>query len=229
MSVLVWTTLVLTVFYPVGCAAAACFGCIMTVPSVAVYAFVTAFLSVCAVIIGFFDKEKAASKSAMAVSAVLPPLSLVGAIFCVIKCSTAFVAVCCLVSAVCSVTLAIRNGKPFVLKTVSLSFAALLIIPAGFIMTVILLFGKLSANTVVRTVGSPSGHYYIEVVDSDQGALGGDTRVELNERVLDLGIFGIQKKPRRLYTGHYGEYSDMEIYWKDDSCVVINSVGYGVD
>lgn len=101
--------------------------------------------------------------------------------------------------------------------------------PAGFVMTVTLLFGKLSANTVVRTVGSPSGQYYVEVIDSDQGALGGDTRVELNERVLDLGVFGILKKPRRLYTGHYGEYMDMEIYWKDDSCVVIDSVCYSVD
>ena len=229
MSALVWATLLLTVLYPAGYAAAACFGCVLTVPSVAVYAFVTAFLSVCTVIIGFFDKEKSATKSAMAASAVLPPFSLVGAVFCMIRCSTAFVAVCCLVSVVCSVILAVRYGGPFVVKTVSLILAALLIIPAGFIMTVILLFGKLSANTVVRTVGSPSGQYYVEVVDSDQGALGGDTRVELYENVLDLGIFRIQKKPRRLYTGHYGEYRDMEIFWKDDSCVVINSAWYSVD
>ena len=229
ISGLVWATLVLSVFYPVGCAAVACFGCILTVPSIAVYAFVTAFLSVCTVIIGFFVKEKSVSKSAMAVSAVLPPFSLICAVFCLIKCSTAFVAVCCLVSVVCSVTLAIRYGGPLILKTVSLVLTALLIIPAGSIMTVVLLFGKLSANTVVRTVESPSGQYYVEVIDSDQGALGGDTRVELYERVLDLGVFKIQKKPRRLYTGHYGEYSDMEIYWKDDSFVVINSVGYDVD
>jgi hypothetical protein len=79
----------------------------------------------------------------------------------------------------------------------------------------------------VNTIDSPSGKYYIEVIDVDAGATGASTLVEVNEKYkIDLVILKITKKSRIIYNGRIDEYKNMEVYWKDDSCVVINSKEY---
>lgn len=42
-------------------------------------------------------------------------------------------------------------------------------------------------------------------------------------------IFKIEKKPQRVYFGDWGEFVNMQIYWKDDGCLVINSVEYEIE
>ena len=72
-------------------------------------------------------------------------------------------------------------------------------------------------NTVVQTPESPDGEYVAQVIRSDQGALGGDTLVEVYPK----------EKPRqkqRVYVGEWGEYTAMEICWKTDTCLVINGM-----
>ena len=46
---------------------------------------------------------------------------------------------------------------------------------------------------------------------------------------LDLFIFRITKNPQRIYRGDWGEFEDMEIFWKDENCLVIDSVEYSVE
>ena len=82
----------------------------------------------------------------------------------------------------------------------------------------------MTENTVVMTLVSPQGTYTAKVINSDQGAMGGNTLVE----VYKGGLFGREKKVDRVYTGPWGEYETMEIYWKNDHCLVINSVEYMV-
>ena len=83
---------------------------------------------------------------------------------------------------------------------------------------------------MVKTVESPAGAYCAQVIDSDQGAMGGNTHVEVTEKSrLDLILFRIEKEPERVYSGEYGEYETMEIYWKDDACLVINGVEYEME
>ena len=90
-----------------------------------------------------------------------------------------------------------------------------------------LLDGNIGENTVVQTVTSPSGKYYAQLTDNDQGALGGATIVKVHEvSGIDTFLFKAEKKPREVYHGHWGEFMDMQIYWKDDECLVINSVEY---
>jgi hypothetical protein len=36
-------------------------------------------------------------------------------------------------------------------------------------------------------------------------------------------------RPKQLYLGEWGEYETMDIYWKNDDCLVINGKEYGVD
>lgn len=90
----------------------------------------------------------------------------------------------------------------------------------------ILMLGSIGENTVVKTVESPDGTYFAQVIDSDQGALGGATMVEVYE---NRKIFGRYKKVDCVYMGEWGEWQTMEIYWKDEHCLVINSVEYPID
>lgn len=116
------------------------------------------------------------------------------------------------------------------LKVISLLLTALLISPVGFLGFIALVFGGIGKNTVIQSVPSPNGTYYAELIDSDQGALGGDTLVDVHHsKRINALLFQIEKKPQRVYHGEWGEFEDMEIYWKDDNCLVINSKEYDVN
>ena len=105
-----------------------------------------------------------------------------------------------------------------------------MLLPIGFLSFIALAFGDLGENIVVQTVESPNGTYYAEVINSDQGALGGDTLVDVTEnKKFDALIFTISKKSKRVYHGEWGEFEDMEIYWKNENCLVINSVEYMIE
>lgn len=67
-------------------------------------------------------------------------------------------------------------------KIVSLVLSALMVLPIGFLSFIVLIFGDIGQNTVVQTVDCPSGEYYAQVINSDQGALGGDTFVDVYKK-----------------------------------------------
>ncbi len=117
-----------------------------------------------------------------------------------------------------------------VLKIIALVLSALMVLPIGFISFIFLIFGNIGQNTVVQTIESPSGEYYAQVIDSDQGALGGDTLVDVYKNGgINAIIFKIEKKPQRVYFGDWGEFKNMQIYWESDDCLVINSVEYSIE
>jgi len=71
-------------------------------------------------------------------------------------------------------------------------------------------------NKVIDKQYSPSGIYRTITIDSDQGALGGDTFV-----VLEKIYFGnIARNTKTLYEGDWGEKP--EVIWVDDNNVKIN-------
>ena len=80
-------------------------------------------------------------------------------------------------------------------------------------------------NTVVKTLDSPGGTYYAQVIESNHGALGGATYVEVYK---SRGFLGWHKKVDRVYTGKWSEAQNMDIYWKDDRCLVINGAEYPI-
>lgn len=130
----------------------------------------------------------------------------------------------------CSAYLTLKHGTPRLLKIIMCVLSAILIFPVGFLGFISLIFGNIGQNTVVQAVESPNGVYYAEVIDSDHGALGGDTLVEVYENTeINLWVFRIFKKPQRVYHGEWGEFEDMDIYWKDDQCLVINSVEHPIE
>ena len=108
-----------------------------------------------------------------------------------------------------------------ILLAISVTLGCLLALVFCFAFLIKLTFGGMWENTVVEKIPSPGGNYYAEVIDSNQGAMGGNTFVDVREQ-------GLFKESVRIYTGVYGEFNSMEIYWKGENCLVINGVEYDI-
>ena len=82
---------------------------------------------------------------------------------------------------------------------------------------------------VVRSVPSPNGEYVAEILDANQGALGGDTIIQIQEdKGINCLIFKIEKKPNRIYYGEWGEFDDIDVRWENNEVVLIDAVKYPI-
>lgn len=220
----------LTILYPAGVIITACFGYSFELISVSAFAIAIAVLSVCIVILDLVFKNRLKSKTVQILLAIITPLSLINAVFYIFECPQIWVIASVLFSAGCCCYLTVKYGKPLSLKIVTLILSTLMILPIGFFSFIILIFGNIGQTTVVQTVESPSGRYYAQVIDSDQGALGGDTLVDVYKKSgISLILFKIQKKPQRVYWGEWGKFNNMQIHWNNDNCLAIDSVEYEIE
>ncbi len=132
--------------------------------------------------------------------------------------------VCCAGAAACWVK-AVRTlaGKAVCALVCSLFLA-------GFVplVAVAIAFGGMGQNTVVRTLPSPQGMFVARIVDSDQGALGGDTLVEVQRSgsPVDVGIGVFNPAWVRVYAGEWGEAQTMQLVWADEQTLVIDGQAY---
>lgn len=220
---------VLILLYPVEVIVFACLGYAFELINVSAFTITISILSVCVVILNYKTKAVEGNKTVGILSSVLIILSLIGAIFFLVECSTLWEVLCVFLSVICICFVTMKFGKPLPLKISALVTSTLLIIIIGLFGFFALVFEK-NLNTVVKTVESPTGKYYAEVINNDQGALGGYTFVEVQEkRELNATVFKIKKKPKRVYEGHWGAFKNMKIFWKDDNCLVIDSVEYFIE
>ena len=82
----------------------------------------------------------------------------------------------------------------------------------------------MAQRSVVLKAISTDGSRVAVVWDVDEGALGGATEVEV-ERLrggLDVGFGTFGKAPRRVYTGDWRDWEDMELVWEDGDTLRIN-------
>ncbi|MBQ7888554.1 MAG: hypothetical protein IJ356_02210 [Erysipelotrichaceae bacterium] len=229
VSFLMWLLFILTTLYPAGVLITACFGYGFELISISAFAIVLAVLSVCIVVLDNVHKNALENKALRILLAIITPFSLINAVFYIFENPKIWVIAGVLISAGCCFYLTIKYGKPLALKIIALVLSALMVLPIGFISFILLIFGNIGQNTIVQTVESPSGKYYAQVIDSDQGALGGDTLVDVYEKSgINAILFKIEKKPQRVYFGEWGEFNNMQIYWKDDECLIINSTEYPI-
>lgn len=131
----------------------------------------------------------------------------------------------------CSIVLAVRFVYPPVLKFLSLILSVLLLLCLLFAFAVKLLFGSFGYQAVVQSVPSPQGTFVAEVIDSDEGALGGDTLVQVrnNRKRVNLLVGQFSKAPVCVYTGEWGEFETMEIDWEDEQTLLINGETYWIE
>ena len=230
ISILIRLLFSLTILYPAGVIITARFGYSFELISVSAFAIAIAALSVCIVVLDLICKNTLENKAVRILLAIITPLSLINAVFYVFEYPQIWVIASVFLSAGCCCYLTVKYGKPLSLKITALVLSALMILPISCFSFMALTFGNIGQNTVVKTVSSPSGKYYAQVIDSDQGALGGDTHVDVYQECgINALLFRIEKNPRRVYFGDWGEYENMKIYWKDDNCLVINSVEYEME
>ncbi len=218
----------LTALHPVGSLICSFFGYEFSFSSYEIYAVIMLLIVSAALIMSIKSAES--SKAADILLIILPPLSFINGMIFLIKNTTLFTAVCMLVYFTFCCVLTLKISKSLVIKHITATLSCLMVAPVAFLISLYFLFGPFVENTTVKTVDSPSGSYYAEIEDFDQGALGGDTLVYVYEApVIDIFIFRVQKSPQLIYTGEWGEYKDMNIYWTTDNCLVIGSKKYYIE
>ncbi len=187
-------------------------------------------ISVTTVVLGFVFKECTKSDIALCLCSLSPLFALISTVIFVFNYCTLTAMVCSLLVSVCCCILAVKSTKSKKDKILAVVVFILLFVFTFFLSGMCLVFGSWGSNTIVKTVDSPDGTHYAEVIDADQGALGGDTIVYVFEsnKEFNLLIFRISKKPQRVYISEWGESKDMDIYFKSDDCIVINSVEYEI-
>ncbi|MBE6737691.1 MAG: hypothetical protein IKB72_03190 [Ruminococcus sp.] len=140
------------------------------------------------------------------------------------------IAICLFGSTVCLCLLTILCVKPLGLKIATLVLSGILIGPValwGFFTIADLSFGE---DRVIKSLESPKGTYYAEVISSDQGALGGDTIVKVHSfEEIDNLFFRINKKAQTVYFGEWYEYEDIGVYWKDDNTLIVKQKEYQIE
>ena len=220
----------LTALYPAGVVLTALFGYQFTLISIPGFSAAIAFLAVAIILLEILYKSAFSCRGVRVLLILLLPLSLVNGVFYIFKCPQIWVIVCTIVSFGCCGYLAAMRLRSLPAKIVLGGIATLMTFQLCIFGFFLFLFGNIGQNTVVQTVESPEGKYYAQVIDSDQGALGGDTIVYVyRNSKADTILFQIQKKPQKVYTGDWGEFKTMHIQWKNDRCLTINSVEYPIN
>lgn len=104
-------------------------------------------------------------------------------------------------------------------------FSAILI----WVSVLIAFAGQFTENTVIDRILSPESTRFAEIVDVDQGALGGNTVIYVKSaHKADFLIFSIRKN-KRVYVGEWKEYENMRIEWINENCLKINSEEYIIE
>ncbi len=217
--------LALTAFYPAATALTAVFGYKITLRYIPVFAMILAVLSVGTVIAHLIHKPK----KMFALTAVLALVSIVNALLLIFASNTLTVIICTLFSAICCCILPAVHAKRIGIRITVLVLSVLMLLPCCYCGFIFLIFGNIGQNTVVQSAVSPDGTLCAEVIDCDQGALGGNTLVQVREtHSFDAGIFEISKKAQRVYMGEWGEFKNMKLEWKNEKCLLVNRREYEI-
>lgn len=162
--------------------------------------------------------------------AFLPIFSLINLAVYVYKSKSVAVLICMGICFIFSAVIAEKACNSSKTKVASVLTSAVLSVPLLIVSLAVVTFGKFGVNTVVDRIYSPEKTYYAEIVDNDQGALGGDTIVyACKNSKLNLLVLTISKTPQRVYVGDWREYETMQITWKNENCLLIDSEEYIID
>lgn len=233
LSIFICALFFFTIFLPLGALIACAFGYSFIVFSYSFFAVVIAAEAATALILSFFCEAEQIKRVYTAFVAFLPILIIVNCGVSFLKCSPnefAVIEIAMMLAFLFAVILSLKIGRPATLNAVILAVSLVAVIPFVIINLLIFVFAGFGQSTVVEMIPSPDDERWVEVVDNDQGALGGATVVRVCEdKGIDAVVFKVQKNPKRIYVGEWREYLELDIRWKDDDCVIINSKEYVVD
>ena len=194
------------------------------------YALLTAAISLAVAVNSFFVKDAALTKIEALCILFMPLMPLINWICYIIPAGWKFTALCMPVCFICVLVYMLQSIKQVKRKVIVSLSCIIFFIPICFISLLDCLFSGFGIDRVVHVEYSPDREYKAEVVDSDQGALGGAVFVNVcnTEPVIDLYFIKVSKKPHCVYSGEWGGYKGMELYWKDNHILSVNGSDYFV-
>jgi hypothetical protein len=230
ISVLGCVLLAFVVFVPLGTIVCLRCGWVLELTSAAAFYLAGTVLALAALILSLRANPVDSVPIAW-IYAVTALLSIVGLLFAaVLYCDTPLAVVFAMLTTLCCIGLAIMHVPSRTLRIIGIVLSMVLMIPAAYMTFLMLLFGNIGCRTVIQTATSPNGAYYAELIDDDQGALGGNTEVLVRDNWCFDGLFfNVTEQSRVIYHGKWGEFKDMAIRWKDDRCLLINEKEYPIE
>ena len=194
------------------------------------YALLTAAISLAVAVNSFFVKDAALTKIEALCILFMPLMPLINWICYIIPAGWKFTALCMPVCFICVLVYMLQSIKQVKRKVIVSLSCIIFFFFICFISLLDCLFSGFGIDRVVHVEYSPDREYKAEVVDSDQGALGGAVFVNVcnTEPVIDLYFIKVSKKPHCVYSGEWGGYKGMELYWKDNHILSVNGSDYFV-
>ena len=174
-------------------------------------------------------KEKPLNGAICVLSCLLAPVSIAHLLVWVWENRNFWIFVLALVWVTFAMILLCAYGRQRFVQGVLVGSSAVILLPFMLLCLLLFLF-PFGRITVVRTVLSPEGNYCAQLINDDQGALGGNTLVEVHDtrKNLDLFLLSVQKNPRRVYTGRWGEFETMKLEWESEEILLINDRPYKI-
>ena len=230
LSVLVCVLLALIVFTPLCSVLCWVMGYKFTLVDPAIFAVSIFALAAITVAVSIFSKEILDNRIVCILVSVLTPCAMLNTGFYIRSCGGLWIVASVLVCVACGY-LTIRHGKPMSVKTGGLVLSAGLLLPMALICFVLLVAGKTQNYVVLETVDSPSGAYYAQIIDNDQGEKGGWKLVHIYpDKDIVTPVFSIRKKHIKVFEAYYnaGEADEktVALQWTDDRHLTINGDNY---
>ena len=230
LSTLSCVLLALIAFSPVCSLVCTIFGYKFTLVYPGAFAIAIFALTAITVLVSILSKEILENKFICVVVSALTPMALINTGFYVRPCGTLWITASVLICVGCGY-LTIRHGKPLTVRTGAMVLTAGLLLPMVFICFVLSVAGKTQNYELLDTVDSPTGAYYAEIIDNNQGEKGGTKMVQIYpDKDIETPLFHIRKKPIIIFQEYYknNEADKLEVVmqWKDDTHLVINGENY---
>ena len=225
VSILIVLLFALTLLVPVGGGLSRCFGYRFELFSISGFAVVLAVISILTAILDLSWVKTIENKAVCVIVLLLPPLTLVNGLLLGVNCRTPWGIGGILIYMACCLYLMVKHGKPMYLKVTSIVLTIIAFAPTCLLGMLVGTVGMIvGEETLITTIESPSGEHYAQVELGNE-----NTHVMLYEKSgFNALLFKVRKQPRWLYSGEYLEHETMDIYFQDDSCLVINSVPYEI-
>ena len=208
-----------------------CFDYVVTVTNFTFYSAILAIISISLVIFSSRYGTIDYGKNVKIIMSLILPISLLLYSSYLLDIDSVYGYIFMFVYIMCCVFLTILYVRPLVLKILSIIISLLLMIPILTLTWFVFIFTLVdfTETKTLQTLISPDTLNVAYVIEHDAGATGGSTTVDVYENFkLDLLLFEIKKNGKRLYDGNWGEGRNMEVYWKDNDTLVINSIEYNI-
>ncbi|MCI9078171.1 MAG: hypothetical protein HFH68_04495 [Lachnospiraceae bacterium] len=195
------------------------------------YALITAAISLVAVVNSLLVKDTIMPEAETLCILFMPLLPLINWICYIIPAGWKFSALCMSFCLACTLVYMLKYIKHVKRKIIISVTCIIFFIPICFFSLLDCIFGDFGTDTVVQVEYPPDRRCKAEVVDNDQGALGGGVFVNIcnTEPAIDLYFIKVFKKPHCIYSGRWGEYEGMELYWKDNHILSLNGSEYFIE